>query len=114
MGTRSYTYSVYSFKKPKPVSQDVFNNMNKSLPIYPNYENPFLSTVKKYWFWSLLCLFPPTLLIMLVLILATGIGTELESYYSSIVNKNKIMNRYYDIIYKSKSYDEYIQEYRKI
>lgn len=110
MGTRTVYRTSYSFNKPNSVSENEFNKLNNSFPIYPMQENALKLTFAKYWFQIILSIIP----ILFLLALFTGSIGEIYNYYSTIQTKNKIMYNFYDIIYKSKTYKEYLENYKGI
>jgi hypothetical protein len=105
MGTRTVYRTNYSFEKPKPLSELEFAKVSKTIPSYPLEDNVMELVFKKYWFNVIFAIiFPPSIIL----------STEFIEYYQVLKKKNRILFEYYDVIYNSKDYNDYLKKYELI
>lgn len=105
MGTQTIYRTTYSFSKPKAISEIEFTKLRNTIPSYPISDNIMQLVFKKYWFNIIFAILLPPTIIM---------STEFIEYYQVLKKKNKILFEYYDIIYNSNNYEEYLKKYDKI
>ena len=111
------TPNEYSPNLPERLSREDYSKFNKSLPFYPTPISP-LKTVWKnetgvFIFLIIGCIFWPVLPIVIIAILINGGVSSITNCYKSAQLQNKLMRRYYDLIYHTNSYEEYSQLFDK-
>ncbi|AQX09347.1 hypothetical protein [Elizabethkingia ursingii] len=111
------TPNEYSPNLPERLSREDYSKFNKSLSFYPTPISP-LKTVWKnetgvFIFLIIGCIFWPVLPIVIIAILINGGLSSITNCYKSAQLQNKLMRRYYDLIYHTNSYEEYSQLFDK-
>ena|SRR5690606_26234514 len=105
---RIVTY--YSNNVPRKLTSEEFYKMLNSLPIYPQPKSPLGEIFKSNWGLLLVLWFP----LFWIIFLVNGTFESIANQYTAVNDQNKIIRKYYDAIYTSRTYEEYIQKYNRI
>lgn len=101
----------YSPNVPNKLSREEYIKYSKSLPFYPNPISPLKAVWKNetgiFIFFIIGCVFWPVLPIVIIGILINGGIGSINNCYKAAQEQNRLIKRYYDLIYHTNSYEEY-------
>lgn len=111
------TPNKYSPNLPEKLTLNQYSKINKSLQFYPNPKNP----MKVVWenekeifiFLIIGCIIFPILPVVILTILINGGIGSIKNCYKAAESQNSLTKKYYDLIYNTKSYEEYSQLYEE-